>query len=156
MLFVFDTSSFIVLGHYYPDQFPTFWELFEKSIKNSEIISVREVYNELDKQIIKPWFLKWIKDHSKMFEIASPDETEFVGNIFKVRHFHALVSEKNRLRGTPVADPFVIAKASGKGGIVISEEGKKQNAAKIPNVCDHFGIQCSNVEGFLSKNGWKF
>ena len=30
------------------------------------------------------------------------------------------------------------------------------NAAKIPNVCDHFGIPCVNLEGFMAKEKWEF
>ena len=30
MAYVFDTSSFIVMGHYYPEQFPRFWEKFNQ------------------------------------------------------------------------------------------------------------------------------
>jgi hypothetical protein len=30
------------------------------------------------------------------------------------------------------------------------------NGAKIPNVCAHFGIACTNFEGFLKAKGWSF
>ena len=47
MVYVFDTSSFIVTGHYYRQQFPRFWEKFNFAVNQSKIISVREVYKEL-------------------------------------------------------------------------------------------------------------
>jgi len=41
-------------------------------------------------------------------------------------------------------------------GCVVTEEGHKLNAAKIPNVCKHFGVACTNVEGFMDRNDWQF
>jgi len=36
------------------------------------------------------------------------------------------------------------------------ETGETSPTAKIPNVCDHFKVKCTNVRGFLEMNGWKF
>lgn len=69
--------------------------------------------------------------------------------------FHDVVNQA-RLRGTPVADPFVIAAANVKTGVVVTEERLKPNAAKIPNVCQHFKIPCTNLEGFMSQQSWSF
>jgi len=66
------------------------------------------------------------------------------------------VGEQQRLRGFPVADPFVVACARVRNGCVVTEEAKKPNAAKIPNVCEHFGLECTNVEGFMARNDWQF
>ena len=48
MIYVFDTSSFRVLGNYYPDRFPSFWEMFDELVAAGRIVSVREVHRELD------------------------------------------------------------------------------------------------------------
>jgi hypothetical protein len=56
----------------------------------------------------------------------------------------------------PVADPFVIACAKIRGGTVVTEERLKPNAARIPNICQHFGIPCTNLEGFMQLMGWNF
>lgn len=60
------------------------------------------------------------------------------------------------LVGDPAADPFVIARAKIIGGCVVTEEKLKPNAAQIPNVCDHFGIDCTNLEGLIEAEGWQF
>ena len=36
MAYVFDTNSFIVIGHYYPEQFPSFWEKFDQAVENGK------------------------------------------------------------------------------------------------------------------------
>ena len=55
-----------------------------------------------------------------------------------------------------MADPFLIASANCCKGWVVTEEVLKPEAAKIPNVCQHFGVNCTNVAGFLEQQGWKF
>jgi len=50
----------------------------------------------------------------------------------------------------------VIACARNRGGCVVTEEGLRPNAARIPNVCQHFGIDWTNVEGFLAHHDWEF
>jgi hypothetical protein len=67
-----------------------------------------------------------------------------------------LIGAKQVLRGTPVADPFVIARAAVLGGTVVSEESFKPNAQKIPNVCQHFGIPCIKLGDFLRTQRWTF
>ena len=57
------------------------------------------------------------------------------------------MSQKARLQGKPVADPFIIACAKIKDGCVITEEALKPNAPKIPTVCQHFSIDCSGFNG---------
>lgn len=155
MTYIFDTNSFRVLGAYYPDRFPTFWKNFETAVDAGEVYSVREVYNELSYQA-RDWLLDWIETHKTFFRVPSPAETEFVAKIFRVPHFSTLVGEQQRLKGQPVADPFVIAAAAICEGTVVTEEKLKKNAAKIPNVCEHFEIAYTNVEGFLAAHSWKF
>lgn len=154
MIYVFDTSSIIVLGHYFPDRFPTFWSNFEVAVQRGDVISVREVLKELSSP--RAWLMDWVDRHREMFLVPGHQETTFVARIFQVPHFQMLVTETQRLRGQPVADPFVIACASVRGGTVVTEESSKPNSARIPNVCSHFGVACTNVEGFLAGNGWQF
>jgi hypothetical protein len=156
MLYVFDSNSLRVLGNYYPGRFPTFWTRFEKEVASGMVVSVREVYKELERQMADTWLWDWLQDHRRMFLTPDPQETGFLGEIFKVPHFRTLVGEAQRLRGYPVADPFVVACAKIREGCVVTEEAKKPNAAKIPNVCEHFGVDCTNVEGFLARNDWQF
>ena len=81
----------------------------------------------------------------------TPDqaETEFISQIFRIPHFLNLVSEYERLQGRLVADPFVIACAQAREGYVVTQESSKPNAANFSNVCEHFGIRCTDYEGFL-------
>jgi hypothetical protein len=154
---IFDSSSLKVLRNYYPAQFPTFWGRFHQAIADGRIVSAREVYNELQYVVKGTWIWDWAQSRKEIFPMPTDDETQFVGEIFKVQHFQTLVGLQQQLKGRPVADPFVIASAKCcKDACVVTEEVLKPNAAKIPNVCEHFDIQCTNVEGFLKQNGWEF
>jgi len=156
MVYVFDTSSFRVFGHYFPHRFPTIWDNFNTLVTEARLISVREVFNELNAGGNKPFILDWIKVNKKIFLMPTQEEMIFVSEIFSIPHFQNLVSQKQRLKGTPVADPFIIACAKEKNGCVVTEETMKLNAARIPNICKHFYIDCINVEGFMEREAWEF
>lgn len=126
-------------------------------VQAGTVISTREVFNEIQKFNDREHVLDWTKRHKQMFITPSNLEMEFVSKIFAVRHFQQLISEKSRLRGSPVADPIVIAAAALiDGGKVVCQEKFKENAAKMSNICKHFGIPCTDLEGFLAEQDWQF
>jgi hypothetical protein len=155
MIYVFDTSSFIRLNSYYPDIFPGFWQQFNETVAAGEIVSTREVLRELEREDPDHVFA-WAKQNTSIFTTPTSAETAFVSRILAVPHFQQLIGTKARLIGTPVADPFVIASAGVCGGTVVTQERRKPNSAKIPTVCDHFGIESVNLEDFMRKIGWTF
>lgn len=155
MIYAFDTSSFIRLNSYYPDVFPAFWQQFDQAVAAGLIVSTREVLRELDRED-PDHVLTWSKKNGSVFTMPTDEETNFVGQILAVPHFQQLIGTKAQLVGTPVADPFVIACAAVRKGTVVTEERLKPNAAKIPNVCQHFGVKCLNLENFMRAEGWTF
>jgi len=49
MIYVFDSNALIDLfSNYYPMRFPSLWKKFEEYITEGKIVSVREVYNEIE------------------------------------------------------------------------------------------------------------
>ena len=87
-------------------------------------------------------------------------EQQFVRSIIsyanKISISIASYEKKKLLKGGPFADPFIIAKAKIINAVVVSQEKYKENAVKIPNICKYFNIECINLEGFLTKENWKF
>jgi hypothetical protein len=155
MTYVFDTNSLSELNAYYPDIFKALWTQLNALVAAEEIISTREVRTELESSG-REHVIKWAKANSPMFTTPTAAETQFVGQIFSVPHFRALIGQKAQQRGTPVADPFVIACARINSGTVVSQEKLKPNASKIPNVCVHFQIRCIDLEEFMREQGWSF
>lgn len=103
--YVFDSSSIRVLRNYYPDRFPSFWKLFDEAAAIGLVVSVREVYNELQFQLSGTWLWDWVQRHKSLFPQPTADETAFVGEIFKPPQFRALVGERHRLQGVPSPTP---------------------------------------------------
>jgi hypothetical protein len=165
MTYVFDTTSIRSLQHFYPRVFKRIWEGLGALVSQNRLISTREVLNELDRQAISDDVLNWAKEHRAIFLTPNAEELRFVATIFQVRHFQALIGQQQRLKGMPVADPFVIACAKVRDGTLVTEEGwarpstsltPKPHAAKIPNVCAHFGIPCIDLEEFMHPQEWHF
>lgn len=135
----------------------TLWGKFYKSVECGQVISVREVKNEIDGHHNKERRInQWAKKNAVLFTIPTYEEMKFVQEIFKVEHFQLIISRKNLLRGKPVADPFVIAKAKIIDGTVVTNEANKPNGAKIPNICERFNVKCINLEQFMEFEGWTF
>ncbi len=156
MAYVFDTSSFIVIGHYYPEQFPRFWEKFNQAVETGKIISVREVHRELDRNAAEDHLVEWIKLHKNIFVTPSPAVMQLVNEIFSVPHFEASLPDRTRLGNNPFADPFVIAQAKVMNYCVVTQENERPHAAKIPNICAHFDVDWTNLQGFMEREGWTF
>jgi hypothetical protein len=156
MKYVFDSGPLINLfRHYYPKRFPSLWEKFNSLVASGEIVSVREVYQEISER--KDALAEWAKEQKDgLFLPSTAEELRFVGTIFEVKHFQAMIRTKERLQGKPVADPFVIARAKILHCSVVTTELLKDNAAGIPNVCKHFKIECINTEEFMQQENWKF
>ena len=157
MIYVFDNSSLSNLKHFYPEVFKSVWAGLDNLIQDGRLVSTREVWRELQQGNPTPHVNDWLKQRKHIFTIPSNEELLFVAEIFKVKHFQQLIGKQQQLRGTPVADPFVIACAYVKGNaVVVCEESLKKNAAKIPNVCQHFSIPCIKLKEFMQQQQWTF
>ena len=156
MIYVVDSNTFRVLGSYYPARFPSLWEQLNALVAEGRWSSVREVRKELDHQNVSEHVDPWAESVKSIFVPPSTRDLEKVAEILAVRHFQQLIGEKQRLRGWPVADPFIVARAMTSGGCVVTEEEWKKNGAKIPNVCEHFGVDWTSLEGLMDREGWRF
>ncbi|MFW6025499.1 MAG: DUF4411 family protein [Candidatus Woesearchaeota archaeon] len=154
--YVFDTNSLLKLQSYSNDVFTSLWDEIEKLISQSRFISTREVLNELESYKDDNYIVKWGKNNS-LFEQPSKDEIKILRDeIFSVKHFRTSIKPKKIKKGKPVADPFLIAKAKVEDGILITEERYRRNSVQIPNICNSLGVECTNLDGMMEKEGWEF
>ena len=157
MIYVFDSSSLSnILNHYYQDRFPSFWEKFNEIVNQGNLISVREIRNELTGKFDDDTIETLVKHNRIFFSDPTNEELSFITQIYSVNHFQHNLDKKKILSGGFFADPFVIAKAWKEKGTVVTEEDYKEHGAKIPNICRHFDILCTKLEGFLKEVDWKF
>jgi hypothetical protein len=153
--YIFDANALITLKNFYPARFTTLWTKLDQAVAEGKVLSVREVYNEVTGRA--DLVSEWAKKNRGIFGAPDANEQAFVAEIFKVPHFQqGLIIPRKQLAGHFAADPFVIAAAKVKNGCVVTQEVLKNGAAKIPNVCEYFGIEHCNLEGFMEKEGWTF
>lgn len=152
-MYIFDTGVFIVLGHWYPSSFPTFWRKLDRLANKGKIHSVKEVRNELEYGSPVKHVDEWAKKHRNIFKKPNEDEFKVVLELMQTEKHRDLVRKKNILNGRPVADPFVIAAAKVHGRCIITQEKYRPHGARIPTICEELGIECANLEGFMKREG---
>jgi hypothetical protein len=153
-MYIFDVNSLQALFAIPKKIFPSMWDQYDELIVSGKILSVKEAAKEIERK--DGLLAEWAKNHKKIFAAPTAEEALFVGEIFKIKNFQNSLEQKKRLKGDPHADPFLIAKAKILKWTVITEEKFKPTAAKIPNICNHFKIDCTNLEGFMGQEKWKF
>jgi len=156
MIYVFDTNAFSDLfKSVYRSVFETMWERFDALVEEERIVSTREVRREIADSNIEA-LLEWVENNKGVFTTPTAEEGAFVGQIYTVAHFQQNIEQKKLLKGGKNADPFVIAKAAAVQGTVVTMEKRSANATRIPNICEHFNIECVRLEEFMENEGWKF
>ena len=155
-MYVFDTSPLSTLfKNYYPKRFPTLWKNFDGLVAAGGLVSTREAYREiLDGP--SPECRAWAESNQPLFSTPTAAEGAFVGKIYGVQHFHQNLEQQKLLKGGRNADPFIIARAVVEERTVVTMERFKANAAKIPNICQHFNVRCMTLEEFMEAERWVF
>ena len=155
--YIFDTSSISQLHHYYPLRFPTLWENIDEMVNERIIYSIKEVRREL-KNLNRGSY-----DISKRENIIVPfyddlneNDFEILKEILSHKGNQELIHRKSINKGTPCADPFLIAKAECDNSILVTEEKYVQDAIKIPTICKSRNVRCINLEQFMEEQGWSF
>jgi hypothetical protein len=154
-MYAIDTSVVSALHrNYYRSRFVTLWKKFDGMVDGGVFTSTREVLRELE-DLGGPGY-EWAKSKADMFVTPDAKEGEFVAKIYATKHFHANMEQQKLMKGGRNADPFLIARAAVTGATVLTMEQLKPNAAKIPNICDHFKVNCFDLERFMEAEGWTF
>jgi hypothetical protein len=155
-MYIFDTSSFIVLGHYFPEVFTSLWEGFDGCVDDGCVLSCREVFRELDNGVSSNHLREWLDGNKAVFLEPTVEELAAVASFFKNSQYRNLVRNRQILNGTPVADPFIIASAQARAATVVTQESFKANGARIPTLCKDLNIECIDLQKFMLDQGWKF
>jgi hypothetical protein len=155
-MYVLDTSVISALHrNYFRSRFVTLWKNFDTLVADGGVTSTREVHRELSERSTGADF-EWAKLHSSLFVTPTAREASFVAEIYGVPHFQLNIERQKIIKGGLVADAFVIARALGVSGVVVTMEKFKDNSARIPNICKHFDVPCIDLEGFMEQEGWVF
>lgn len=153
MRYSFDSSSFIngrrdLLP---PTILPTLWDRISEQVAAGDIRAAEPVRDEVrarDDDVAA-----WIRAQHNLFEPLTADVQQSVKLV--LQQHPRLINIGNGHSG---ADPFVIALAHARGGVVVSEEtaSNKVEKPRIPDVCRAMGVPCTNLIGFVHQQGWTF
>jgi len=155
LIYIIDTSVVSALHrNYYRSRFVSLWKRFDEMVEGGVFTSTRESLRELEDAGGAAH--DWAKANPDLFVTPDANEGAFVAKIYGVVHFQANIEKQKIYRGGRNADPFLIARAAVLGGTVLTMEQIKPNAAKIPNICQHFKVPCVDLEDFMEQEDWVF
>jgi hypothetical protein len=149
----FDTSSLLngrrdLLP---PGTFVTLWSIIESMIANGDIRCVDEVRTELARR--DDAIHDWAKSQPDLFVPLTADIQRAAREVLAAHP--RLVGVGG---GRNSADPFVIALARSRAGVVVTEEtlSGNINRPRIPDVCNALGVPWLNLVRFVQQQGWTF
>ena len=154
MIYVVDNNIFSVAFRNIPmDVFTDIWTPWSAYMHEGKIISVEEVYRELENCWVpsagKDHISQWLKIHKEFFLKPTNEEGFILQEIFKNKKYREGIKEKSLRNGTPEADAFLVAKAKSIGGIVVTAESdEKPNSEKIPNMAVSLGVPYMKRDDF--------
>ena len=163
VIFCIDSSSFIHLHRFYPPNFSKdIWSEFETLFDQNKIISHIIVFEELTTSSKnKDDLTKWIIPKRKYFKDYSLIQLHYVSQI--INKFPNLIESD---REKDQADPWLIALAieeqlqmklfNPKQKVVVVNEESKNKLQKIPDVCNHYGLENLNLLELFKYFGWDF
>lgn len=128
--------------HYPIDVFGPVWDKLDEWIRAGRILLPEEVYLELGKQ--DDDLFGWVKERKDGMLIPTDEEVLITGSEV-LRRFRELAKQS---KGRHAADPWVIAVARLNDATVVSEESRGRGA-KIPNVCEEYGVPHTNFLGLI-------
>jgi hypothetical protein len=135
-----------------PKIVPGFWKHIDAKLADGTVKSSCLVYRELAGYGDE--LSNWVKTR-KQSGLCMPITSEVEDNFKKIAEYVAnTYDEPNANEFLAGADGWVIAHAMATKGTVVSQESAKHpNArkARIPDVCDHFGVKCIKVIDMLEE-----
>lgn len=150
-MYILDTNIFFVLKHFPPRNFKSLWDYLDHLVDDSSLISVREVFNEVIRNPPNDFIEEWVVANKHIFVTPVEEELAFVLELMKYEENRNFIKDNNITKGLPVADPFILAIAKLRNGIVVTMEARGRLGARIPNVCDKLEIECISWSEFLNK-----
>ncbi len=159
--YLIDTNSLISpYKNYYPFDFARkFWEQMQKSIENGNVVLLDLVKEELSKGDDE--LSEWINEFNSSLIISHKQPAIIAKYAEILQHIQMsnFYKEKALLDWSKadVADPWLIAAAYTYGYKIVTFETKNGNLniinkcsrAKIPDICEVFGVECQTLYNMM-------
>ena len=152
MVFLLDTCVLRKLLDHFPKQGTYFTKVWQKieGLAGSEIISVDECYNEIEKHYDQNnKNMTWVNKHKDMFLNPTNKESLIIKSIFSSKKLQESIHLKNILENRPSADVYLVAKAKVLEATIVTTESFKPNSAQLPNICEAVGVAYTSYDDFM-------
>ena len=152
MVYLLDTCVLRELLNHFPKQGTYFVKVWQKieGLIGSEIFSVDECYNELEKQFdSKSKNMAWLNKQKSMFLNPTNEESLIIKSIFASKKMQESIHLKNILENRPSADVYLVAKAKALNATIVTIEKPKANSAQLPNICQLYNVPHIGYEEFM-------
>ena len=154
-IYCVDTSSLIdgYLDVYPHDVFVRLWSNIQVLVELGRFIAPEEIFDELENQ--QDELFEWAKAHRQMFVQMDLGEDAILRKMVAI--FPQLADPIRSRACASTADQILVAVAAARGCVVVSEERSGSALKpKIPELCDHFGVQKIQFLDIVRWEGWKF
>jgi len=149
-VFCIDTSALFNLKPYPKDIFPSLWSKLEGMIKTGELISPREVLNEVN--VGKDEISAWCNRNKKMFIDIDECQRQEIQNIKAKYTYDCWIRETSKPGFW--ADPWIIALSICDDAIIVADESNRQD--RIPTIAAALNRNCINLYDFFRQIGIKY
>lgn len=120
--------------------FSHIWQAFNELVENGQLISSSEIFEELKDDDIVKWAMN-TKMLFCLYKRSTVKTTEIL------QQFPQII--KIQTKGSSNGDPFLIATAILEDGIIVTDEGNKNNG--IPMVCESLGVEYMKLNDMLDE-----
>ena len=149
-----DTSALIDgLERFYPSAtFNGLWDAVDQLISDGRLYASEEVWEEIKKrdEVVKAWA------DPRRDEFIVPTTASLAKGVQNILDKFPRLAMSGGRRDR--ADPWVIAVAIERGGIVVTGEvgNGSPSKPKIPYVCEQLGVRCIRFTDLIAEESWRF
>jgi len=156
LTYLIDSNIFIEAQntYYCLDICPGFWEFLSQRFESGELISIRNVYDEISHK--DDVIYDWLKDRKPFFSPVDDELTQRnfsdIANYVQSEYTIRKVNNPNIGPFLSAADPWLIARAKTLSAILVTHEikaGPGSFKPKIPDVCEQFGVTTMRTNELL-------
>lgn len=142
--YIIDACALIDASKNYPldmKAFNSIWEKISELFEQGKLLSSSEIFNEVKDKDLSNWLKHYKKSFLPLDENIQRRTTEVL------KQFPNIININKNKKSSSNGDPFLIATAIERGGIVVTNE--KGGPNKIPDVCKFYNIGVINLTQFI-------
>lgn len=160
MTYLLDSNTYIQAKNFYynMDFCPAYWDWLDREFATGRLLCISSVYDELS--TYKDDLADWVKARKGHFTSVADKQTQ--DKYVDVIEYVYALENKNPVHIATFldkADPWLISKASVINATIVTHERldpPNSTKVKIPNVAQHFGVECISTFTLLKVMKAKF